>query len=180
MNFKDYYNQESKKKLMSDLDVKNVMSVPRVEKIVLNVGVGEATTNKTALEKVQEQLSLISGQKPIITKAKKSISAFHIRKGLPIGIKVTLRGKNMYTFLEKLIKIVLPRLRDFRGISDSNIDQYGNLNLGFNEQTIFPEIDYDSIDKIRGLQVTIVTNAQTKARGKKLFETLGVPFKENN
>ncbi len=176
MTLKDYYNQEAKKKLGEELKVKNLMSVPRVEKIVINVGVGEAATNKSVLEKVQEQLNLISGQKAVITKARNSISAFRIRKGVPIGIKVTLRGKGMYAFLEKLIKIVIPRLRDFRGISESSIDPHGNLNLGFTEQTIFPEIDYDKIDKMRGLQVTIVTNAQSKEQGKKLFEILGIPF----
>ncbi len=177
-NFKDDYNQAGRKKLGTELKIANIMGVPRVEKIVLNVGVGEATTNKNVLEKVREQLGLISGQRPVITKARKSISAFRVREGLPIGVKVTLRGKNMYLFLEKLVKIVIPRLRDFRGVSDLNIDQHGNLNLGFNEQTIFPEIDYDKVDKVRGLQITIVTNAKTKEQGKKLFEVIGVPFKK--
>ncbi len=177
-NFKDDYNQVGRKKLGGELKIANIMGVPRVEKIVLNVGVGEATTNKNVLEKVREQLGLISGQRPVITKARKSISAFRVREGLPIGVKVTLRGKNMYLFLEKLVKVVIPRLRDFRGVSDLNIDQHGNLNLGFNEQTIFPEIDYDKIDKVRGLQITIVTNAKTKEQGKKLFEVIGIPFKK--
>jgi large subunit ribosomal protein L5 len=177
-DFKDYYNQEGKKKLGQELKIANLMAVPRIEKVVLNVGVGEATSNKNVLEKVQEQLGLISGQRPVVTKARKSVSAFRIREGLPIGVKVTLRGKTMYSFLERLIKIVIPRLRDFRGVSEENIDQHGNLNLGFNEQTIFPEIDYDKIDKSRGLQITIVTNAQTRESGKKLFEVLGIPFKK--
>ncbi len=176
--FKDYYNQEVKSKLGSELKIDNVMAVPKVEKIVVNVGVGEAATNKNVLEKVREQVGLITGQRPVITKARKSISAFRIREGLPIGVKVTLRGKNMYAFLEKLIKIVIPRLRDFRGISDVNIDEHGNLNLGLTEQTIFPEIEYDKVDKVRGLQITIVTNAETKDQGKKLFEVIGVPFKK--
>lgn len=179
-DFKDYYNQEGKKKLAGELKLANVMSVPKVEKIVLNVGVGEAATNKNVLEKVQEQLGLITGQRPVITKARKSISAFRIREGLPIGVKVTLRGKNMYDFLEKLIKVVIPRLRDFRGVSEVNIDEHGNLNLGLTEQTIFPEIDYDKADKIRGLQITIVTNAKTKERGRKLFEVIGIPFKKSS
>lgn len=178
MLFKDYYNQEVKKKLGEDLQIKNPMAIPRIEKIVVNVGAGEAATNKNVLEKIQEQMSLITGQKAIITKAKKSVSAFRIRKGLPIGVKVTLRGKKMFFFLEKLIKIVIPRIRDFRGIAENSVDSAGNLNLGFTEQIIFPEIDFDKIDKIRGLQVTIVTNAQNKEEGRKLFEALGIPFKK--
>lgn len=177
-NFKDYYNQEGKSKLGEELKIANLMAVPKVEKIVVNVGVGEATTSKTVLEKVREQIGLITGQRPIITKARKSISAFRIREGLPIGVKVTLRGNNMYSFLEKLVKIVIPRLRDFRGISVMNLDEHGNLNLGLTEQTIFPEIEYDKVDKIRGLQITIVTNAKTKEQGKKLFEIIGIPFKK--
>ncbi len=176
--FKDYYNQEIKKKLKEELSLKNHMAVPNVKKIVINVGAGEAATNKGVLEKIQEQLSWISGQKAIVTKARKSVSAFKIRKGLPIGVKVTLRGAKMYFFLEKLIKIVIPRIRDFRGVGENSIDQHGSLNLGFTEQTIFPEIDFDKIDKVRGLQVTIVTDAGTKEKGRKLFETLGIPFKK--
>ncbi len=179
MSFKDFYNSEIKNKLKDELKLKNLMEVPGVVKIVINVGAGEAVASKNVLEKVQEQISLISGQKPVITKAKKSISAFKIRKGLPIGVKVTLRNEKMYSFLEKLIKIVIPRLRDFRGISEKSIDQNGNLNLGFTEQTIFTEIDFDKIDKIRGLEVTLVTNARSHEKGKKLFEVLGIPFKVN-
>jgi len=178
MSFKDYYNNEIQKKLMTDLKIGNIMAAPKIVKIVINVGAGEASSSKGVLEKIQEQIALIAGQKAVITKAKKSVSAFKIRIGLPIGVKTTLRGKKMYSFLEKLIKIVIPRLRDFRGIPDSVIDQRGNLNLGFTEQTIFPEIDYDKIDKIRGLQVTVVTTARTKDNGKKLFEVLGIPFKK--
>jgi len=178
MSFKDYYNQEVVEKLKSDLNLKNVMAVPKVIKIAINVGAGEAVTNKNVIEKIQEQLMTITGQKSMITKARISVSAFKIRKGLAIGVKVTLRGKRMYHFLEKLIRIVIPRLKDFRGVSDSNIDRNGNLNIGFPEQIIFPEIDFDKIDKIRGLQVTIVTNAKSKEKGKKLFELLGIPFKK--
>ncbi len=155
------------------------MAVPKVLKIVVNVGAGESVVNKGVLEKIQEQLAIITGQKPIITKARKSISAFKIRKGLPIGVKVTLRGKKMESFLEKLIKIVIPRLRDFRGISEKSIDDHGNLNIGFPEQIIFPEIEFDKIDKIRGLEVTIVTDAKNRERGKKLFELMGIPFKKS-
>lgn len=179
MSFKDYYNQEIKKQLMKSLGIKNPMAVPRVIKIVINVGAGEAVVNKNVLEKIQEQLATITGQKAVITKARKSISAFKIRKGLPIGVKTTLRGQKMFVFLEKLIKIIIPRQRDFRGIAEQSIDPSGNLNLGFPEQTIFPEIEFDNIDKIRGLQVTIVVNAKIKEKGKKLYEALGIPFKKN-
>jgi len=178
MSFKDYYNQEVAPKLTKELGLKNLMAVPKLIKIVINVGAGEAVTNKNVIEKIQEQISTITGQKTIITKARTSVSAFKIRKGLAIGVKVTLRGKRMYQFLEKLIKIVIPRLKDFRGVPENNIDQNGNLNLGFPEQIIFPEIDFDKIDKIRGLQVTVVTNAKNKEKGKKLFEMLGIPFKK--
>lgn len=176
--FKDYYNQEIKKKAFAELKLKNTMETPRIMKIVLNVGAGEAVTSKTVLEKIAEQIQLIAGQKPVITKARSSVSAFKIRKGLPIGVKVTLRGDRMYSFLEKLVKVVIPRIRDFRGIAESNVDQNGNLNIGFPEQTIFHEIDFDKIDKMRGLEVTVVTNARSHERGKKLFEIMGIPFKK--
>ncbi|MEK7633303.1 MAG: 50S ribosomal protein L5 [Patescibacteria group bacterium] len=178
MTFKDFYNLEVAPKLMKELGIKNIMAVPKVIKISVNVGAGEAVVNKNVIEKIQEQMTTITGQKSVITKARVSVSAFKIRKGLPIGVKVTLRGKRMYHFLEKLIRIVIPRLKDFRGIPESNIDQNGNLNIGFPEQIIFPEIDFDKIDKIRGLQVTVVTDARSKEKGKKLFEMLGVPFKK--
>lgn len=178
MTFKDYYNSEVKKNLMDSLKLKNPMELPRMVKIVVNVGAGEAVSAKGVLEKVQEQLTLIAGQKSVITKARKSVSAFKIRKGLPIGVKVTLRGKRMYEFFEKLVKIVIPRLRDFRGVRENCVDQHGNLNIGFSEQTIFPEIDFDKIDKIRGLEVTVVTNAKDHTKGKFLFEKLGIPFKK--
>jgi len=176
MTFKDFYNQEVAPKLTKEFGVKNVMAVPKIIKIAINVGAGEAVTNKNVIEKIQEQISTIAGQKTVVTKARTSVSAFKIRMGLPIGVKVTLRGKRMYHFLEKLIRIVIPRLKDFRGIPESNIDQNGNLNIGFPEQIIFPEIDFDKIDKVRGLQVTVVTNAKNKEKGKKLFEMLGIPF----
>lgn len=178
MTFKDAYNQEIKKKLMAELKLKNAMEAPKPLKIVVNVGAGEAVSSKGVLEKVQEQMATISGQKPVVTKARVSISAFKIRKGLPIGVKVTMRGKTMWEFLEKLTKIVIPRLRDFKGLEDRNVDNHGNLNVGFYEQTIFPEIEFDKIDKIRGLEVTVVTNAKDHEKGKKLFEALGVPFKK--
>ncbi len=178
MTLKDYYNQEIRKKLMADLKITNVMAVPKVVKIVVNVGAGEATVNKGVIEKIKEQMSLITGQKPVVTKARISVSAFKLRKGFPIGVKVTLRGKKMDSFLEKLVKIIIPRLRDFRGIAEKNVDQNGNLNIGFSEQTLFPEIEFDKIDKIRGLEVTAVTNARSHENGKKLFELLGIPFKK--
>ena len=176
-DFKSYYQQEIKQKLMDELKITNPMAVPKILKIVVNVGAGEAVSSKGVLEKVAEQIGWITNQKPIITKARSSVSAFKIRKGYPIGVKVTLRGKNMYILLEKLIKIVIPRLRDFKGIDESNVDSHGNLNLGFTEQTLFPEIEYDKIDKMRGLQITVVTNAKVHEKGRKLFQLLGVPFK---
>lgn len=179
MSFIDFYHQQLPEILKKELKFTNKMASPRVVKIVLNVGAGEAVVNKNALTKIQEQLSAIAGQKAIITKARKSVSAFKIRRGMPIGVKTTLRGKKMLIFLEKLIRIIIPRLKDFRGVSEKSIDQGGNLNLGLPEQTIFPEIEFDKIDKTRGLQVTIVTNAESKEKGKKLFESLGIPFKEN-
>jgi large subunit ribosomal protein L5 len=178
MTFKDQYNKEMKKQLMEELGIKNPMATPMPVKIVVNVGAGEALVNKNALTNISEQMKTITGQQPIITKARKSISAFKLRKGVPIGVKVTLRGDKMFHFLEKVIKVVMPRIRDFRGINDSNVDTHGNLNLGFTEQTLFPEIEFDKVDKIRGLEVTVVTNAKTKEQGLKLFEKLGVPFKK--
>lgn len=178
MSFKEYYNSEVKTQVADKLNLKNKMATPRLVKVVLNVGVGEAVMNKNVIEKVQEQVSTIAGQKAVVTKAKKSVSAFKIRKGLPIGVKVTLRGDKMYYFVEKLIRIVLPRLRDFRGISTTCIDQNGNLNIGFTEQTVFSEIEFDKIDKLRGIEVTVVTTARDHEKGRVLFEALGVPFKK--
>jgi len=177
---KDNYNSKVKEKLMKDLKMANIFAVPKIKKAVINVGVGESIINKKAIEKVQEQIEQIAGQKSVVTLARKSVAAFKIRKGLPIGVKVTLRGERMYMFLDKLINIVIPRLRDFRGISPKSIDQHGNLNIGFTEQTIFPEIEYDKIDKIRGLEITIVTSAKDKEKGKKLFEMMGIPFTKTN
>lgn len=177
---KEEYNQKIKGSLAKEFGIKNDFAVPRVSKIVINVGAGEAVSNKKVIEKIQEQVAQLAGQKTVVTKARKSISAYKIRKGLPIGVKVTLRGKKMYVFMEKLIRIVLPRLRDFRGVSNSAVDGHGNLNLGFPEQTIFPEIDYDKVDKLRGLEVTLVTSTRNREHGKKLFEMLGVPFEKND
>lgn len=179
MTFKDYYNKEVKKKVMESMKIKNPMAVPSLIKVVVNVGAGEAVSNKNVIAKIQEQLQTITGQKPVITKAKKSVSAFKIRQGLPIGVKVTLRGQTMYEFIEKLVKVVIPRLKDFRGVNSTSVDNHGNLNIGFTEQTIFPEIEFDKIDKIRGLEVTVVTNAKNREKGLQLFETLGIPFKKS-
>ncbi len=179
MSFQEQFNTEMKKKIMEDLKITNPMAAPRVIKVVVNVGAGEAVVSKGVIEKIVEQLTVITGQKPVVTKARVSISAFKVRKGMPLGVKVTLRGKKMYAFLEKLVKVVIPRIRDFRGISKTAIDQHGNLNLGFAEQTLFPEIEFDSIDKVRGLQVTIVSTAMNPKVGQKLYEVVGIPFKTN-
>jgi large subunit ribosomal protein L5 len=178
MSFQEFFNTEVKKNMMKDLNIKNPMALPKLKKVVINVGAGEAVSSKTVIDKIVEQMTLIAGQKPVVTKARKSVSAFKVRKGMPLGVKVTLRGRRMYEFIEKLTKIVIPRLRDFRGINDSAVDPHGNLNLGFTEQTLFPEIEFDKIDKIRGLEVTVVTDARDQAKGRKLFELLGVPFKK--
>lgn len=178
MIFNDFYKNTVKQQLMKDLGLNNIFAVPKIVKIVINVGAGEAVTDKKILNKISEDLTSITGQKPVITLAKKSISAFKIRKGLPIGVKVTLRGKRMIDFLERLIKIVLPRIRDFKGIFLKNFDKQGNLNLGISEQTLFPEIDYDKIDKIRGLEITIVTNAKNDKTAKIMLKALGMPFAE--
>ncbi len=180
MNFQEFYQKEVMSKLKVDLAIDNPMAVPRIVKVVVNVGAGEAVTSKGVIDKIVEQIGWISGQRPVITLAKKSVSAFKIRRGYPIGVKVTLRRSAMYTFLEKLVKIVLPRFKDFRGIAQSAVDGHGNLNIGFTEQTLFPEIEFDKIDKIRGLQVTVVTTARDHERGIRLFEALGVPFKKED
>jgi large subunit ribosomal protein L5 len=175
---KDKYNNQVKAQLAKEFEIKNLFTVPFIQKTIVNVGVGEAVINKKVIEHVREQIELITGQKTVVTKARKSIAAYKIREGLAIGVKVTLRGERMYYFLDKLLNIVIPRLRDFRGITPSSVDQHGNLNLGFTEQTLFPEIEYDKIDKIRGLEVTVVTSTRNRDHGKRLFELLGVPFKK--
>lgn len=179
MSFQEYLNKEVTKKLMDELKITNPMAVPKAIKVVVNVGAGEAVVNKNVIGHIEEQLGIITGQKPVVTKARKSISAFKVRQGMPIGVKVTLRGKRMYQFIEKLVKIVIPRIRDFRGLPESCVDQHGNFNVGFSEQTLFPEIEYDKIDKIRGLEITIVTNARNREKGRKFFEHVGVQFKKS-
>jgi len=162
---------------MDKFQYKNVMQVPKVEKVIINIGVGEAIQNPKALDAAVNDLTLICGQKPIITKAKKSIAGFKLREGMPIGCKVTLRGERMYLFLDKLINIVLPRVRDFRGVSPQAFDGRGNYSLGIKEQTIFPEIEYDKIDKIRGMEVVIVTTAKTDEEARELLKSMGMPFR---
>lgn len=173
---KEKYIRE-RDKLKEDLNLKNIMAVPRVVKIVISMGLGEAKDNKDILEKVKVYLSALSGQTPLVTHAKKSIASFKVSKGQAVGMMVTLRGDKMYAFLDKFINIVLPKVRDFKGISADSFDKGGNLNLGLREQTIFPEVDYKLIDKVRGLAVTITTTAKNHDKGKKLLEALGMPFK---
>jgi large subunit ribosomal protein L5 len=173
----EQYKQEITPKLMDKFAYKNVMQVPKVDKIIINVGVGEAIQNPKALDGAVNDLMIITGQKPVITKAKKSIAGFKLREGMPIGCKVTLRGERMYDFLNRLVNIVLPRVRDFRGVSPQAFDGRGNYSLGIKEQTIFPEIEYDKIDKIRGLEVVIVTTAKTDEEARELLKSMGMPFR---
>ncbi|OGK28674.1 50S ribosomal protein L5 [Candidatus Roizmanbacteria bacterium RIFCSPHIGHO2_02_FULL_40_9] len=178
MKFKEHYQKEIVGELKKELGLNNVYAVPQVKKVIINVGCGEAAADKKIIERVVGDITLISGQKAMITKARNSVSAFKIRKGLPIGVKVTLRGKRMYNFLEKLFKIVFPRIRDFKGIPVKNFDGQGNLNIGLSDQTLFPEIEYDKIDKIRGLEITIVTTARVDDHAQKLLEKLGLVFEK--
>lgn len=164
--------------LMEKFNYKNVMEVPHVEKVVINIGVGDAIQNSKALDDAVNELTLITGQKPVVTKAKKSIANFKLREGMPIGCKVTLRASKMYDFLDKLMNISLPRVRDFRGVSDTSFDGRGNYTLGVKEQLIFPEIDYDKINKVRGMDVVIVTTANTNEEAKALLSEMGMPFKK--
>jgi large subunit ribosomal protein L5 len=176
---KEMYQKEVVPSLMKTLDLTNVMQAPRIEKVVLNIGLGETKDNPKALEAATGDLQTITGQKPIVTKAKKSIANFKLREGSEIGAKVTLRGDRMWSFMDRLMNIVLPRVRDFRGISPNAFDGRGNYTLGLREQLIFPEIDYDSIDKVRGMEVTIVTTAQTDEQARALLKMLGMPFRKD-
>lgn len=173
---KDMYYNEIVPAMISKFGYKNVMQVPKLDKIVLNMGVGDATTNSKNLDEAVEELGLISGQKPLITKAKKSIAGFRLREGMSIGAKVTLRGERMYDFLDKLVNVALPRVRDFHGVSNKAFDGRGNYTLGIHEQLIFPEIDYDKVNRVRGLDVVIVTTAQTDEESRELLAQLGMPF----
>ena len=174
---KRYYENEVVPKLIERFNYKNRMQVPKLEKIVLNMGLGEATHNIKLLDSAVEELKIIAGQKPIITRAKRSIAAFKLREGMPIGCMVTLRRNRMYDFFNKLVNVALPRVRDFRGVSGRALDRKGNYTLGIKEQIIFPEIDYDKIDRIKGLNISIVTTAQTDEEGKELLRLLGMPFR---
>ncbi|MGN8647822.1 50S ribosomal protein L5 [Gracilibacillus sp. HCP3S3_G5_1] len=175
---KEKYNNEIVSSLVEKFNYKSVMEVPKVEKIVVNMGVGDAVQNSKALDSAVEELSQITGQKPVVTKAKKSIAGFRLREGMPIGAKVTLRGERMYDFLQKLIDVSLPRVRDFRGISKKAFDGRGNYTLGVKEQLIFPEIDYDQVNKVRGMDVVIVTTANSDEEAAELLTQLGMPFQK--
>lgn len=173
---KEKYEKEVSPALMSKFAYKNIMQVPKMEKVIINIGVGEAKENPKALEAAVNDLMIISGQKPVVTRAKKSIANFKIRQGMPIGTKVTLRGERMYEFMDKLFNVALPRVRDFRGVPSKSFDGRGNYTLGIKEQLIFPEIEYDKIDKIRGMDIIFVTTARTDEEAKELLEMLGMPF----
>jgi len=176
--FRERYQQEVAPDLLKSLNLQNVMQVPRINKIVINIGLGEALENAKALDAAVDDLSRISGQKPVITKARKSIANFKLREGRSIGAKVTLRGEKMWSFLDRLMNVALPRVRDFRGVSANSFDGRGNYTLGLREQLVFPEIEYDKIDKIRGMEVTIVTTAENDEQGRQLLQMLGMPFRK--
>ncbi|WP_456277074.1 50S ribosomal protein L5 [Bacillus sp. AK128] len=175
---KEKFNNEITPALMSKFNYQSVMQVPKLEKIVINMGVGDAVANAKALDTAVEELTTITGQKPVVTKAKKSIAGFRLREGMPIGTKVTLRGEKMYQFLDKLVSVSLPRVRDFRGISKKSFDGRGNYTLGVKEQLIFPEIDYDKVSKVRGMDIVIVTTANTDEEARELLTQFGMPFQK--
>jgi len=174
---KDYYHKEVVPKLRETFKYQNIMQVPKIEKVVLNMGLGEAIQNIKLLDSSVEELKIISGQQPVVTRARKSIAAFKLREGMPIGCMVTLRRMRMYDFYYKLVNIALPRVRDFRGLSAKAMDGHGNYSLGIKEHLIFPEIDYDKIDRIKGLNISIVTTAKTDDEGRELLRLLGMPFR---
>jgi large subunit ribosomal protein L5 len=178
-NLKQFYKETVVPQLMSEFKYSNVMQVPRIVKVNVNVGVGEAIDNAKALDGAVDDITKITGQKPVITKAKKSIATFKLREGRAIGVKVTLRNERMWSLLDRLINVALPRTRDFRGISGDSFDGRGNYTLGLREQLIFPEIEYDKIDKVRGMEITIVTTAKTDEEGRRLLRLLGMPFRES-
>ena len=177
IRLKELYRNGLTEKLRTELSLSNLMEVPRITKVTLNMGIGEAIGDKKALESAVSDLTLISGQKPVVTKARKSIAGFKVRQGWPVGAKVTLRRNRMYEFLERLIGIAIPRIRDFRGISPKQFDGRGNFSMGINEQIIFPEIDYEKIDKIRGMDITITTTARNDAEGLALLKAFNFPLK---
>lgn len=173
---KEKYTKEVVPALMEKFGYKNIMQVPKLEKIVLNMGVGEAVGNPKVLDSAASDLTLIAGQKPILTRAKKSLAAFKLREGMPIGAKVTLRGERMYQFLDKFMNVALPRVRDFRGISDKSFDGRGNYAMGVKEQLMFPEIEYDKVDKLRGMDIIIVTTANSDEEAREFLKLMGMPF----
>ncbi len=175
---KERYQKEVVPALMKSLNLENVMQVPRVEKVVVNIGLGEALDNPKALDAAVSDVTQITGQKPVVTKARVSIAAFKLREGRSIGVKVTLRGERMWSFLDRLMNVALPRVRDFRGISPNSFDGRGNYTLGLREQLVFPEIEYDKIDKLRGMEVAIVTTARNDDHGRQLLQMLGMPFRK--
>ena len=175
---KEKYAKEIKQALQKDLALDNVMAVPKIEKIVINMGIGEATQNQKMMDPLVADLGAIAGQKPVVTKAKKSIAAFKVREGMPIGAMVTLRGDIMYEFLDRLISVALPRVRDFRGVSTKSFDGRGNYTLGMRDQLIFPEVDYARVDKLKGMNVTIVTTAKDDNQARALLRQFGIPFRQ--
>jgi large subunit ribosomal protein L5 len=174
---RDYYRQECIPRMMQEFRYRSSMQVPRLEKIIINIGLGEAIQNIKLLESATQELAAIAGQKPVVTRARRSIAAFKLREGMPIGCMVTLRRDRMYHFFDKLVNVVLARVRDFRGVSDKAFDGRGNYTLGIKEQIIFPEIDYDKIDKVKGMNITVITTAPTDEEGKYLLKLLGLPFR---
>lgn len=177
VRLKELYKDKIVKEMIKEFKYRNVMEVPRLDKVVLNMGIGEATQNIKAIDSAVQDMALITGQRPLVTRAKKSIASFKLRKGVPIGCMVTLRGDRMYEFFDRLVSFSLPRVRDFKGLSGDGFDGRGNYSLGIKEQIIFPEIDYDKVDKIRGMNITIVTTARADEEGKALLKQLGMPFR---
>jgi large subunit ribosomal protein L5 len=175
-NLKELYVSTVAPSLMKKFGYKSVMQIPKVDKVVINVGAGEAKDNSKVIDAIMNDLALITGQKPVVCRAKKSVANFKVREGMPIGVKVTLRGERMYEFLDRLFNVAFPRVRDFRGISSNSFDGRGNYSTGIREQLIFPEIEYDKIDKVRGMDINIITTANTDEEAKELLELLGAPF----
>lgn len=174
---KDKYWQEVVPALQKEFGYKNIMQVPRIHKVVINIGMGEAIQNAKAMDNAVRDLADITGQRPVVTRAKRSVASFKLREGMPIGCMVTLRGERMYYFLDKLFNVALPRLRDFQGVPPDAFDGRGNYTLGIREQLVFPEVDYDKIDKVRGMEITVVTTARTDEEGRRLLQLMGMPFK---
>ena len=179
VRLKTLYLDTAVPKLQEQFKYSNIHEIPKVAKVSVNRGLGEASQNAKALERSLEELAVITGQRPVVTRAKKAIAGFKIRQGMPVGVMVTLRGERMYAFLDRLVNLALPRIRDFRGVSPKSFDGRGNYTLGLREQLIFPEVDYDSIDQIRGMDISIITTATTDEEGRALLKVLGMPFREN-